>query len=82
MTTYIKLMKSFRDSKATPSHFVFYIKEEIASTDNHPYRFSYLHLLAMADVALKNGEIVKNRFTTNEELFDILMGVSRYERMG
>lgn len=74
-TQYIKLIKTFMDGRGKKLHYIFYIQEEYAAMDNHPHRFSYLNLLAVSDVVIEDGKIVKNRYENNEELFDKMFGI-------
>lgn len=76
MINHIKISKTFLDGSGCRSSWVFYINEELAATDNHPHRFSYMRLLAMSTIALKDDKVEKCRFHSNEEMFDGLMGLS------
>lgn len=74
-TPYIKLTKCFMDPHGKRSKFIFYIKEEGFASDNHPHKLAYLNLLAISDIVLENGELVKNKYVMNEDFFDNMFGV-------
>lgn len=75
--SYIKIKKRFYDPKISLwNSYVFYISDEVV--DRYSSRnifFSYMNLLAMAEIVIKNDQIIKNRRLDLEEIFDNVMGL-------
>lgn len=74
---YIKIKKRLYDIKIDIwNTYVFYIDDDIVDQNRHkPGFFSYMNLLALSEIVIKNDQLIKNRRLDLEEVFDNVMGL-------
>ena len=74
---YTKIKKRFYDPEISLwNSYVFYISDEVVDRYSSRFRFfSYMNLLAMAEIVIKNDQIIKNRRLDLEETLDSLLGI-------
>lgn len=74
---YIKIKKRFYAPEISLwNSYVFYISDEVVERNSSRNRFfSYMNLLALSEIVIKNDHLIKNRRLDLEEIFDNVMGL-------
>lgn len=74
MEKHIKITKKFYSQEEDLNTWVFYIEERLWEDKmREKYAMSCMKLLAISNVALKNNEIVKDRYGDLEHYFDQIL---------